>query len=247
MKKLMGILKTIISSFSSQTVTLTTLDLIKLHKICSPMNTLEFKDINGVQRAWLNPNEQECFNSGWFTEEDFKDWMRGTGKIVKGETPEEKEKFWKYATFLKEYKNGWMIRYNIEYFDLLIEDTAPEKSESFDSRSRTTKIPLKITKTNKEEIIGAIFGYMVRSLTNDFIGVDGNDDYILKRFRDETWGAKITLYKLGCGYFGYSNTPRSILNLAWVPDVVVAKAYYNYLKIKGVELPDFDFIIKYRK
>ena len=172
--------------------------------------------------------------------------MNGTGKIVKGETPEEKKKFWDYAVFLKTYKHGWMIRYYIEFFDKLIEDHNP-KGETFNSRSREIEKPLKITKSNKEEIIGRIFGYMVNSLVEDFMGVDDRDDYILKRFRDETWGAKMTLYNLGCGFFGYSNTPKTISNLSWVPDLVIAKAYYKYLIKKGVELPDFEFVINYRK
>ena len=43
------------------------------------------------------------------------------GKIVKGDTEEEKSKFWKHAVFLKEHKFGWMILNHIKYFDLVLE------------------------------------------------------------------------------------------------------------------------------
>jgi len=222
-------------------------DMLQNHKICKEINHIRFTNDKGepTERAWLNPMNQESFNYGYFTVQDYIDWMNGTGPIIKGETQEEKDKFWAYAKFIRENKHGWMIIYYQEYFDKLID---PTESESFDSRNHETKTPLKITKTNKEEVIGTIFGYMVRSLTNDFEGVYNDDDYhILRRFRDECWGAKISLYKLGCGYFGYSNTPKDMLNLSWVPDVVIAKAYYNFLVKQGVELPDFDFIKNYKK
>jgi hypothetical protein len=241
----MELIKFFKNQIKSKIIPLTTFDLINIHKICSPMNKLEFTmRSDDIPRAWLNPNDQESFNYGWFTEEDFKDWMNGTGNIIKGKTPEEKKKFWDYAVFLKTYKNGWMVSHHIDDFGLLIDDTS---NVTFDSRSREITKPLKITKTNKEEIIGSVFGCMVKSLTNDFIGNDGNDTFILKRFYNETWGAKLALYNLGCGYFGYSNTPKSILNLSWVPDIVVAKAYYNYLEINNVEFPDFEFVKNYRK
>ena len=79
------------------------------------MNDLSFKE-DGF--AWLNPNNQISFNSGYFEKQDFLDWTEGKGKIVKGKTDEEKLLFWNHAKFLKEYTDSWIITINLKYFDL---------------------------------------------------------------------------------------------------------------------------------
>ena len=56
-------------------------------------------------RIHLNPNNQKCFNFGWFEYQDYYDWLEGKGKIVKGKTDEEKKKFWDVAVF--ESENEW--------------------------------------------------------------------------------------------------------------------------------------------
>ena len=65
----MGLGKFFGDRFKTKLIPLTILDIIHMHKICSPMNKLEFK-MNSARedepRAWLNPNDQDSFNSGWF-------------------------------------------------------------------------------------------------------------------------------------------------------------------------------------
>lgn len=43
----------------------------------------ELKEYDGVWHIWLNPRQQNKYNSGWFTIEDLKDWCENKGKIMK--------------------------------------------------------------------------------------------------------------------------------------------------------------------
>lgn len=224
-------------------------DLIKEHSLCTPMNKpwdRESDQKRGIY--WLNPNDQTNFNAGWFTEQDFMDWMNGEGSIVKGKTKEEKEKFWLNAKFLKEQRYGWMIQLYWKYFGWV--------NESYDfkfeaERHHPNENPLiidrkSLVRNNKVviNIFGMFCNYIIKDLECCY------DDKGLERVYDtynkEFWGAKMVLYQFGLGYFAYSNTPEDFKNLSWVGDLIFAKAYYIYLKNKGVTLPDFEFINKNR-
>jgi hypothetical protein len=126
--------------------------LIKANSICSPMNKLE-KSIekDGIAYYWLNPNNQKCFNFGWFSREDFIDWTNGTGKIVKGNTEEEKKKFWDVAVFEKKYDMAWAFGYHKKDFHL-IDETYRTKQKHNYSCNTTNESPLKITKNTPAEI-----------------------------------------------------------------------------------------------
>ena len=41
------------------------------------------QDRGGPLMFWLNPFEQEIYNSGYFTLQDLKDWAKGRGKVIK--------------------------------------------------------------------------------------------------------------------------------------------------------------------
>ena len=40
------------------------------------------EDEDGNLRVWLNPEEQDRNNFGWFTAEDLRAWSRGEGPVV---------------------------------------------------------------------------------------------------------------------------------------------------------------------
>jgi hypothetical protein len=41
---------------------------------------------------WLNPFDQKTYNSGWFTEDELKEWIKGTGPVVKKKEEKKEEK-----------------------------------------------------------------------------------------------------------------------------------------------------------
>lgn len=224
------------------------LDQIKEHKVCSPMNKLEFKsDIgeNNEKRAWLNPENQLCFNSGWYSIDDFNDWMQGKGKIIYGKTNEDKAKFWRYAELNAKYDKFWSIYYNIQHYDWIID----HKPQYGYERHCTT--PLKITKTNHDEIIGKMFGVTVNHYVDRIewlIERDENfiDSKLYHEFEHEMYGIKSTLFNLGLGYYGACNV-AAIDNLSYMADLTMSKAYYLALLKANVVMPDFEFIRKYKK
>jgi len=145
------------------------------------------------------------------------------------------------CSFLKEYNNqlGNLMIYNYKYFNLVNESYNPNIGYDIYFNN-----PLIILKNNKEEIIGKIFGSFVNRIRNQFTYMEIND--ILNENRKTLYGVSKNLILLGCGYFGACNTPKRIENLSWFQDVVISKAYYLYLLDNNVQLPDFDFILKYR-
>lgn len=223
-----------------QNNTVPILEKINNSKVCSPMNKLIFK--NG--KAWLNPNNQECFNSGNFTEEDFDDWLDGKGSIVKGRDDEEKAIVWEYATFKEEYYSSFTITSNYKFFYLVSTDYRPNYNTSVYGNGGKSFTPFVYDGKNQTEIISNIFANFVMSLKRDLLSWDDERSYnrVRDEFRKETWGITKTLMLMGIGYCGASNTPESIENLSWFSGVVFGKAYYLALKEKGVKFPNFDFM-----
>lgn len=216
----------------------------------TPMNTLKWTDMdNGEKIAWLNPDNQLCFNAGWFTKKDFENWVNGTGNIIKGKTQEEKDKFLYYAKLDKQYQGFYQFIYDIKYFDLINESYNPKRKGLYDSYIET---PLKITKSNQKEIIGNLFGYVCSYYVDQFAtlylrepkGIYDSHSY--KTMQGDLWGVKWTCYNFGLGYFGACNTPCEIENLNWFADLTISKSLYLALLKNGVEMPDFDFIRKLR-
>jgi hypothetical protein len=217
------------------------IDALRKHPVCSPMNDLKESNINNEIRMWLNPNNQVCFNFGWFTFQDYYDWMNGTGVIVKGKTDEEKKKFWDVAVFDKEHNLAWAIGYNKKHFDLIDSNYHLSEIETGVDFYRIAKTPLKITKDNHKEIISKIMGDVCRYYGDTTVEIkSGENSY--RRMDIELQGVKETLYALGVGYYGASNTPEEIENLSWIADICIYKAAYLYFVKNKIQLPDFDYV-----
>ena len=108
----------------------TVFDYLKEHPVCSPMNdpSKDLKDPRNFDKVWINPNDQFSFNYAWCTEQDLRDWMNGTGIMVKGDTPEEKKKYWDYVVFEKDGGFGgsrWLIKYTWKWFGKFVSDFDP--------------------------------------------------------------------------------------------------------------------------
>lgn len=214
-------------------------------KVCKSMNTLDKEHVgeDGKVRLWLNPHNQRCFNFGWFTYQDFYDWLKGTGVIVKGGTQKVKDKFFEAATFEAEHRMGWAISYYKKHFGFIDETYYPKrKLNGYDLNDVVDK-PLKITKTNHAEIIGKIFGDICNYYSEYDIEENQN---ISRRMEDELQGAKHTLYSLGVGYSGACNIPEEVINLNFAADICRYKAIYLYLLKTGVKIPDYDFLNTYK-
>ena len=222
---------------------------IRKHPVCRPMNSLEKVEnfLDGGKRIWLNPHDQTCFNFGWFTIKDYYDWMDGKGPIVKGETDDDKKKFWDVATFKSKYDNvAWAIISHEKDFDLIHDNYYPYSKRDGGLVSRVNK-PLKNTKNNHAEIISKTLGAICNKYNNDvmYFEPDLNSNFYIK-IKSEMRGAVRVLYSLGVGYYGACNTPRDIENLSWISEICLYKIAYSYFILNEIELPDFEFVRNYK-
>ena len=241
LKKIISVTKTDIQKLS---------EALKDSPICKPTNDLKESELDndggGIKvKIWLNPNNQKCFNYGWFEYQDFYDWLEGKGKIVKGKTDEEKKKFWDVAVFEQEHDMAWAFGYYKKYFDLIDETYRPETKTSF-GMERICKKPLKITKDNHKEIIAKMFGDVCRYY-GDTTVEHTSDSNARRRMNDELVGVKEVLFSLGIGYYGANNIPEDPENLAWIADICEYKAAYLYFINNKIPLPDFDFVYNYKE
>ncbi len=215
--------------------------ILSKNPLCKSHNDLDrSKDAeNGSVVYWLNPQKQHCFNFGWFTENDFKNWTNGTGRIIKGNTQEEKQKFWEIAQFEEKYLYGWAVGKYKEYYDLIEENYEPHFSYH-----KENKIPLKINSKNHDEIISKCFGSITKYYSDIYL--ETYDSFHSYKMESELNGVKSTLYLLGVGYYGAMNTPCEPNNLNWISDIAKYKSQYLYLQKQNVVMPDFDFVYNYR-
>ena len=229
------------------------------HPICNPMNDPvgEVEDPRDPNlHVWINPHNQTCFNSAWCSPQDLYDWMDGTGIMVKGKTKNDKAKFWEYAELEAKDENHmiWMILHYYKHFDKFETDFNPHNHSGYGMNTQIRK-PIKMRanplrdsldeQIRQEKIIIDMFAPYVNEIYNDLEYRDWQN--IRHQADKEFYGVKRTLYCLGVGFFGASNTPEEISNLAWVTDIVYAKAYYRHLKERlEMKLPDFDFINNHR-
>jgi len=233
------------------------LEELQEHPVCRPMNPpWEDKDIKDPRdpnlMVWINAHDQFSFSSSWCSPDDLRDWMNGTGIMVRGKTPEEKKKYWDYAVFERAGGFGssrWLIKYTWKWFDEFVTDFNPR---DFDDRGLNSQIknPLKIKNMRtrdhhenikrQEEVILAMYvpfvDYIVRELEYR------EWDNVKKEVENDLYGIKRTLCCMGVGYLGPCNTPEEILNLNWVSDIIYGKAQYLHFKKKGMELPDFEWL-----
>jgi len=215
-------------------------ELLKENPVCDSINKLEITPTKDEEKIWLNPDNQNCFNYGLFTFEDFYNWTQKRGKIVKGNTDEEKQKFFEVAEFIHNHNHGWAILAYKKYFDLLDNSYYPQRIINY--VETINKFPLKITKNNHGDIIGKIFGNISEDYANTELVCNSHSYSNIIR---EIAGAKLVLFNLGIGYYGACNTPEDILNLSWIGDICIYKAVYRYFIKNNIPLPDFDFVNSY--
>lgn len=232
----------------------TVLDDLKKHPIAKPMNDpWNNVDLHKEPDAsvWINPHDQYCFNAMWCTPEILEQWMEGKGPMVKGKNAEEKKKYWDYAKFIAEDKDHikWYIMLTWKYFDRFTTEFNPHSHRGF-GMDRSIKKPIKIKNMRTQDhlenkirtqkvIIDMLAPYIDEIVDN----LEYSEWQTVKnKMESEFYGVKRTLYCLGVGYMGACNTPAEIENLNWVLDIVWGKAAYKYLKKKGEELPDFEWL-----
>jgi len=203
----------------------------------------------GNDRHWLNPRNQECFNSGWYTVSDFREWANGFGPIVKGATKGDQAKIMEYAIFDAKYDYRLSSYYeHLHLLDVEIPkfnwgssgrgtnmENAPVKIKG--NANATAELLASNLATLKSDMDGAWdFCYGDDKLNGKYLkGVNEN-------WRKEFCGIKWTMMLLGLGYSGACNTPASIQNLAWSEDLVWAKAYHDHLVGRGVTIPDIAWV-----
>jgi len=210
------------------------LALIEKSPACKAQNELTFNDQG---KCWIN-SQSAYFNSGWYTIEDLKEWLNGTGKIVKGETDAEKAKFFEAANFTYLAVHDYSIHYHYMSFGLLIVNPI---SRNY-GKELVTK---KITSKNHAEIICNVLGHYVNYAAEDLSSVRDKNKMVTEILHN-LYGIKVCLYNLGLGYFGAVNTGDPI-NLNYVCDLAFSKIIHDAAKLENIKLPDFDFVINYKE
>lgn len=210
------------------------------------MNAPKIELSKGIETVWLNPNCQDAFNSGWYVIDDFIDFVNNTGRIIKGKTQDEKEKYVEYANFIKTVHRGWSVASNYEFFSLVKPNDYARRS----IRDSYISSPLTVNKNQSSSVqkyIRDIFGSCITSLLDDLCNyghgvTEEQFERIENEYRSFSYGLSTSLYLQGVGNFGASNTPTRIENLSWYRDVVFSYAYYQSLLKLGINMPDFDFV-----
>ena len=201
----------------------------------------------------------------WCDEKILRQWMEGKGPMVKGKNAAEKKKYWDYAVFeaspiklnegeyrIKEINNiQWSIRYHYKWFDQFESDYNPHQHDGF-GMSTTIKAPIDLKGIRStdvlkkdeadERVIKDMLVPYVREIEKDLEWRDWES--MRHEMEKEMFGIKRTLYAMGIGFFGASNTPEEIRNLAWVTGLVFAKGVYLHLKKIGYPMPDFEWLSK---
>jgi len=207
----------------------------------SAMNRDSSLEFNKDGKSWLNPNNQECFNYGNYTLDEYRQWAKGTGPIVKGKNQKEKDEVMKYARAKEELDDR--LFYYWEYLDLL--DSTHLSARNSISGYFAEKYDIVDRKAGDKEIIKKIFSSHVFKLKADMEYTD--IDKVSSNWKETWWGVADTIALLGIGRFGACNTPRTIDNLSWIKDLVFAKAYYLHLKDhEKYDFPNVEFVHKLR-
>lgn len=241
----------------------TVFDELSDHPICRPIND-PIKDHkpedlrNPDIMVWINPHDQFSFNSSWCSIQDLEDWMNGTGIMIKGKNDEEKKKYWDYAVFEATRDpwgidhSKWLVKYTWKWFDQFVTDFDPNNhknghgpidmqiKEPLKLKSNRTKDHLQ-NKIRTEEVIKAMLVPFVDYIVKELEYREWK--HVRSEVENDLYGIKRTLYCLGYGYFGASNTPEEICNLKWVSDIIFGKGIYLWLKKQNYELlPDFEWL-----
>lgn len=205
---------------------------------CSSMNDVEPKD-NGLY--WLNPRNQECFNFGWYTVEDFRDWARKKGEIVKGNTDQEKADVVAYALAKQKFPYGiFMYRKHFDKINL----NFPTKKE----QSRISSFGQRLRLDSQElcDIYGSLV-YRVKNMFYDLEHLNPDSGYfdkdLYRKMNNQATnyiqGALFGLHQTRDDiHFSYSNSPCELENVSWAQDLINSYAYYLYLEEQGVGLKE---------
>jgi hypothetical protein len=205
----------------------------EFHKLAKKFPVI-FGGSIGDNRVWMNPNNQTSFESGWLEHQDFIDWANGTGKVVRGETQEQKDKFMRYARAQNEL-DSYSFMY-IKYLNLIDSESKAKLRWKHHSTPYTKALNLS-KRRDSAEVIKEVFSTLVPRLLVDI------KEQAEWRKHDPDWVGKLrckhteymhavcdTLTIGGHGYFEACNTPCEIENLSWSRDLVWSKAYCMYLE-----------------
>jgi len=232
------------------------IELIEHIPHVNPMNKQSIINsiMKGIDEVFLNPNNQTCFNFGYFTRQDFIDWANGTGRIVKGHTQEDKDRFMKYAI---EYdKLHWTLFSYFEYIELINSNVIlVPKSSTLSSN----KWFIDVRKESEDQAINLLLSDMARDLKDSIKSIISYEKYKADlENREPDFSKQIeelyiehdrasrsicrTMSLLGYGYFGACNISGDIKNLAWSKDLAFTRAYYDALIEIEYDLPDIKWV-----
>lgn len=199
--------------------------------------------LDSEERYWVNPNNQTSFVSGWFSHRDFIDWANGTGKIVRGETQKQKDKFMRYDKAYSELDLQLFI-YS-KHLDLIDSESKTVSGGSskwgYKHRHLAYKNPINLSnRRDSSTVIKELYSSLVPSILRDIKdqyswGRREQDpkrwlDNLRKRHQDEMHGTCRVLAMGGHGYYDACNTPTELENLSWSKDLVWAKAYSLFIE-----------------
>lgn len=203
---------------------------LEAHEICNIVHKLSFND-DFV--CWCNPSNQFCFNSGTYHISDLEQWLEGEGCVIKGDTQDEKDKFFELAIFNHKYPYSNSFTYSYKHFNKI--------------KFRTEdKVNLPVNDNTFEARIAEVGGFVINMYESDFIDLEVLDEllYLRNEVKRTTINMLLTFKHLGYGEFGAINKPENIKNFSWFAELVFHKLYYNHLN-KISKMPDYEFLSKF--
>ena len=97
-------------------------EIFKRNSFMGSFNDIYFSTLGGDNEeptTFMNPRNQTCFRHGRFTIDDFLDWENGTGKVVRGESQEEKDIVMDVVRFDEKHAYSYLFSTYFHDFDLI--------------------------------------------------------------------------------------------------------------------------------
>lgn len=174
---------------------------------------------------WLNPDNQDLVNYGWYTVEELEDWIsEKPNNIVSAEN-------WPKLKWQCKHHLFSMLKY--EYKDFL--PVSPEYYSSTHNGKTVIKIEPDNVKQNLEVIVQHILMLYCRDI-KDQIEFAGKplEDISSSREQDRVFGFCEAMSLIGLGGFGAVNTPKSASNFSWLCSILWTQAWFLVAKETGL-------------
>jgi hypothetical protein len=201
---------------------------------------VNIKNFKHKDKLWMNPYNQGHIKSGYFTKQDFIDFMNGEGKCIEGDTNVEKKLRFDLVIWC-ENNEANLIEYHYNFFHL-VKESSPIKTNPLDYyQSRKLSNLNNLNNYDCNNVIKNAFARHIPSFIDDLNYI--KEENLRKSWNTLTYGIIATLVDMGIGYIGAINTPEQIENLSWYKELVWEYIFYKNLKLQNLTKPIDDYFL----